>query len=160
MEGIGIVHAKLFGRNEHCAGSSQTDIASTLAHNACTNCRSRIVACTSANFDSSGNTQLNCNIRIDSADAVIAFKELRHLSLRYLTDIQHLLAPAFVLHVQKQHAGSIGVIAAVDSGQNIVDIILGQHDLCDLNKVLGFILLHPEDFRRSKACKGNVSSHG
>lgn len=40
--------------------------------------------------------------------------------------------------------------------QNVIDVILGKHDLCDLRKNFRLILLHPEDLGRGKARKGNV----
>ena len=44
------------------------------------------------------------------------------------------------------------------SSQNIVDIVLGQHDLRDLPEVLRLILFHPEDLGSCETCKRNISS--
>ena len=61
-----------------------------------------------------------------------------------------------MFHIQQQHAGGIGIIAAVYAGQAVADVILRQHDLFDLCKILRFIFLHPEDLRGSEAGKSNV----
>ena len=61
-----------------------------------------------------------------------------------------------MLHIQQQHAGSIGVIGAVYAGQLVVDVVLRQHDLADLCKVLRLGIAHPQQFGGGKAGKCNV----
>ena len=61
-----------------------------------------------------------------------------------------------MLHVQKQHAGSVRVVAGMDAGKLIVNVILGQHDLVDPGEKLRLMLPHPQNFRRGEACEGDV----
>ena len=63
-----------------------------------------------------------------------------------------------MLNVQQEHAGSIGVVAAVDAGQDVVYIILRQHDFGDLCKVFRFLLPDPQDLGRGKPGEGDVGS--
>ena len=61
-----------------------------------------------------------------------------------------------MLHIQQKHSGCIGVIGAERSGQLVCQIILRQHDLADLRKILRLVFLHPEDLRSGKTCKRNI----
>ena len=91
MEGIVGVNAELLGRNKDCSGSSEGNVASTLADHTGSNRRGRIVTGTGADLDRAGNSQLCSNIRINSSNAVIAFKELGHLGFGNSANIQHFL---------------------------------------------------------------------
>ena len=124
-------------------------------HTGANRCR-RIVACTGYHFHSSGQTQLVHNLRIKNSNTIIAFKEPRHLAFGNAANIQHFFRPVLVLHIQQEHTGSIGIIAGMHTRQNVVDIILGEHDLCDFGKVLRLVFLHPEDLGSGEACEGNV----
>ena len=116
-----------------------------------------VVASACADLGGFGDAQSFGNLRLHGADAFIAFKELRHLGFGNSADIQHFLAPDFLLHIQ-QHAGGIGIVAAVNTGENVVDVILGKHDLCNPRKVLRLIFLHPKDLGGGKSSKGNIGS--
>ena len=61
-----------------------------------------------------------------------------------------------MLHVEQEHAGGIGVIAGVDAGELIGQIVLREHDLCDSPEVLRLVFAHPEKLRRGEAREGNV----
>ena len=158
VERIVGINTEFLRRDKHGAGSSEGNVASTFTDHTSAHRSSGIVTCTGADFDRSGNTQFCCNIRVNSADAVVAFVQPRHLGFCDTADGEHFLAPALVAYIQKQHAGGIGIIAAMYPGEDIVDIILGEHDLGDLRKVFRLILLHPEDFGGGKTGKCNVCS--
>ena len=61
-----------------------------------------------------------------------------------------------MLHVEQQHTGSVGVIAGVDAGELIGQIVLREHDLRDSPEILRLVFPHPEKLRRGEAGKGNV----
>ena len=46
------------------------------------------------------------------------------------------------------------------AGKQVVDVVLGQHNLADPGKVLRFILAQPKDLRRGEAGKGDVGRQG
>ena len=158
MEGIVGINTKLPGGNKHGAGGAQADIAAALSHDTGADGSGSIVACAGSHLHGSGNAQFFCHLGHDGADAVIAFKELRHLGFLHTADGEHFLRPALVLNIQQQHAGGIGIVAGMDTGENVVDIVLGQHDLCNAPKVLRLVLLHPQQLGGGEACKGNVGS--
>ena len=61
-----------------------------------------------------------------------------------------------MLDIQEQHAGGVGVIAGVDAGELVGQVILGEHDLCDFFEVLRLVFTHPEDLGRGEAREGDV----
>ena len=61
-----------------------------------------------------------------------------------------------MLHVQEEHSGGVGAVGAVDACEEVVDVVLGEHDFCDLGVVLGLILPHPQDFGSGETGKGDV----
>ena len=61
-----------------------------------------------------------------------------------------------MLHVEQQHAGGIGVVAGMDAGQLVVDIIFRQHDFFDFCKVLRLVFAHPEELWGSETGEGNI----
>ena len=96
----------------------------------------------------------------DGADDLEALKEPGHLRLAHAAELQHLLRPALVLHVEQQHAARVGVVAAVHAREHVVDVVLRQHDLADAREVFGLVLLHPQDLRRGEAREGDVRGQG
>ena len=116
MEGVIGVHSEPVRGDEHRAGGAQGDVAATLSHHAGAYCRRRIVSgagCHLCGFRKAGELG---NLRQHRAYTFIAFKEPGHLGLFYAADAKHFLTPALVLHIQKEHTGGIGVVAAVDTG--------------------------------------------
>ena len=61
-----------------------------------------------------------------------------------------------VLHVQQQHPGRVGVIAGMDAGELVRQIVLREHDLCDFSEVFRLVFAHPEELRGGEAREGNV----
>ena len=61
-----------------------------------------------------------------------------------------------MLHVKQQHAGGVGVIAGVDARELVGQVVLREHDLCDLFEVLRLVFAHPEELRGGEAREGNV----
>ena len=153
MQAVGIVHAEFLGGDEHGAGSAQADVARAVAHGAGAHGGGGIVP--RARHDLSGLGQ--ADISSDIADDLEALKQLGHLTLADAADIQHLPAPALMLHIQQQHAGGVGVVAGMDAGELIVDEILGQHDPADAPEILRLVLLHPQELGGGEPGEGNVS---
>ena len=158
VECVVLVDAELLRGDEHGAGGAEGNIAAALAHNTCTNRSGGVVPRAGADLGGFGNSQQLRYVRLHGADAFIAFKQLRHLLFRNTADGEHFLRPALMLNVQQKHAGSIGVVAAVDAGQDVVYIILRQHDFGDLCKVFRFLLPQPEDLWRGEPGEGDVGS--
>ena len=61
-----------------------------------------------------------------------------------------------MLHVEQQHPGGVGVIAGMDAGELVRQIVLREHDLCDLFEVFRLVFAHPEELRGGEAREGNV----
>ena len=61
-----------------------------------------------------------------------------------------------MLDIEQQHAGGIGVVGAVDTGQPVVDVVLRQHDLLDAGEVLRLVVAQPEQLGRGEAGKRDV----
>ena len=59
-------------------------------------------------------------------------------------------------HVQKQHAGGIGIIRAEAARQPVSQIILWKHYPAYAREVFRFIFLHPKNLRGREAGEGNV----
>ena len=160
MERIVGINAELVSGDEDGAGSAQGDVAAACAHNAGTHSSSGVVAGAAHHLCGSGDAQCGSHFGQDSAYHFIAFVQAGHLLFGNAADLQHFLAPALVLHVQQQHTGSIGIVTAMHTGEDIVDVVLGQHDLCDLRKVLRLFFLHPQDLGSCEAGEGDVGSEG
>ena len=156
VQGVLLVHTKGAAGDEHGTGGSQRDVALAVAHSAAANSSGSIVAGAGADLNAFRQTQLGSSFGGQGANRLPAFKQLGHLGFANAADIQHFFAPALVLHIQQQHAGSIGVIGAVYAGQLVVDVVLRQHDLADLCKVLRLGIAHPQQFGGGKAGKCNV----
>ena len=156
VEGVVWVHAEFFGGNEHRAGGTETDIAAAVSHGAGAYRRCGVVPGAGHHNGVRRDAQQGGDLRLYGANFFIAFIEPGHLLLRNAADFQHLFGPALVLHIQKQHPGSVGIIAAVGPCEHIVHIILRQHDLCDFPEVLRLVLPKPQDFRGGEARKGNI----
>ena len=45
----------------------------------------------------------------------------------------------------------------MNARQHVVDVVLRKHDLSDFRKQFRLVILHPEDLRCGKTCKGNVT---
>ena len=65
-----------------------------------------------------------------------------------------------MLHVQQQHAAGVGVVAAVDAGEDVVDVVLRQHYLGYPGEVLRLVFAHPEYLGRGEAGEGDVRRQG
>ena len=154
------VDAEFLRGDEYGAGGAQADVAAARAHNAGSHSGRGIVSCAGTDSHGFGNAKKLGDLRLHGADTFIAFEELRHLSFRDAADGEHFLRPAFVLNIQKQHTRGIGVIAGMDTGENVVDIILWKHDFGDSREVLRLIFAHPQQLRRGETGKGNVCRQG
>ena len=156
VEGVIGVHTECFGGNEHRAGGTEADIAAACADRAGAYRRCGVVSGAGNHNGVRRDAQQGGDLRLYGANFFVAFIEPGHLLLRNAADVQHLFGPALVLHIEQQHAGSVGIIAAVGPCEHIVHIILRQHDLCDFPEVLRLVLPKPQDFRGGEARKGNV----
>ena len=71
-------------------------------------------------------------------------------------DIQHFLRPAFMLYIKKQHTGRVGIVAGVNAGELVGQVVLWKHDLRNFPKVFRLVFTHPEKLRRGEAREGDV----
>ena len=156
VQGVLLVDAERIAGDEHRARCAQGNIALTAAHRAAADSRSGVIARARANDHISRQAQRLGGFGSQRADGLPALKQLRQLGFLHAADVQHFLAPAFVLHVQQQHARCVGIVGAVDAGQLIVDVILRQHDFFDAGEVVRLVLPHPKQFGCGEACKGDV----
>ena len=146
MKRIIFVHTELRGGNKNRSACSKRDITSAVSHSSGCHCGCRIVSGTGCNLYLPGNTKLCRNGRKQGSDTLIALIELRQHLLCYMADFTHLLRPAAVLDIQKQHAGSVRYIGAVLSGKLVCKIILRKHNLFNSCKILRLFISHPEKF--------------
>ena len=160
MEGVVGIHSELFRGNKHGAGGTQADVAATLSHHAGADSGSGVIAGTGGNLNGGGNAQSGGDFRLYGTDTLVAFEELGHLRFRDAAEVQHFLAPALMLHVQQQHAGGIGIITGMNTGEDIVYIIFWQHDLGNLAEVFRLLIPNPEDLGGGEAGKGNIGRPG
>ena len=156
MKGVVGVHAEFLGGDEHGPGGAQADVAAALPHNAGSHRRRGIVSRAGHHLRAGRDAEAGRHFRLDRPHHLVALIEPGHLLQRDAADGEHLLAPALVFHIQQQHAGGIGVVTAMHARKNIVDIVLGQHNLLDSGKVLRLVFPHPQELRRGKPCEGDV----
>ena len=78
------------------------------------------------------------------------------LGLLHPADLHHLLRPALVLHIKKQHSRRIRYIGTEAACKHIRDIVLGQHDLADSGKILRLLIFYPENLWRRESCKSDI----
>ncbi len=67
------------------------------------------------------------------------------------------MAPAAMLHIQQQGAGSVGVIGGENAGETVIDVIFGEQDFCNAGEEIGLLLLHPKQLGGGKPGKGDVA---
>ena len=156
MQRIELVYAEVLGRDKDGSAGSQGNVAHIVAYGTGSHCCRSVVACACCYLTGCGDTQLCSDLRKNGSDCLIGLIAGGQLILGNTADVAHLLGPLAILHVKYQHTGRIGYVGAVYAGELVCDIILGQHDLCDLRKVLRLVVLHPQDLRSGKACKCNV----
>ena len=157
MQTIGGIHAECFAADEHRAGGTQADVAVTFPNRAGAHSCGGVISRTGTDLYTFGQTQGGGCVRFQGAHKLPAFIEMGQPFFLDTADFAHFLAPALVLHVQEQHARSIGIVGGVHTGHAVDQIILGQHDLGDGGVQIRFILLHPEEFWGGEPCKGNVA---
>ena len=150
------IDAEFVGRDEERPGCAEREIAPARADRARADRGGGIVACARHDAHRFRQPQRSCSLRRERPHDLVALKQLRHLTFRYAAAGQHLRRPALVRHVQQQHPGGVGVVAAVHAGELIIHIVFRQHDLGDLLEVLRLVFTHPQQLRRGKARKGDV----
>ena len=154
--GLALRADKMISGNEQCAGCSEGDIALALSDGSRSDRGCRIVSAARGDDDAVGQSQFLRDLTLQGSDLLIALVQLREHVLRDAADLAHLLRPAFILNIQKEHAGRIGVISTVGSAQSVGEIVLRKHDLRDSCEILRFIFLYPEDLRRGESRIGDV----
>ena len=150
------VNAEFVGRNEDRPGRAEREIAPACADRTRADRRRSVVACTGHDLDRLRQPQRLRRFLRELAHDRKAFKQLRHLAFGNAANLQHFLRPAFVLHVEQQHTGSVGIIAGVDAGELVRQIVLREHDLRDFFEIFRLVFAHPEELRRRKARKSDV----
>ena len=156
MKRIVRVDAKFVGRNEDRPGRTEREIAPACADRTRADRRRSVVACTGHDLDRFQKAKCLCRLFCQRADDLEAFKQLRHLAFRNAANLQHFLRPALVLHVEQQHTGSVGIIAGVNAGELVRQIVLREHDLRDFFEIFRLVFAHPKELRRRKARKSDV----
>ena len=157
MQRILRIHGIFIRRDKDRSAGSQGNVAVAVANRTGTDRCCRIVAGTCDHLDVCRQPQFCCHIVLQCADHLIAFKDLCQPLLLYAADLTHLLGPFTVLYIKQKHTGSIGYIRSMYAAQTICQIILRQHDLCDLCEVLRLIFLHPQHLRCGESCKCDVT---
>ena len=160
VEGVVGVHPKLSAGDEDGARGAQGDVAGPVSHCAGAHGGGGVVPRAGAHLHLGGEPQLGGDVGLQGANRLIALKELGHLVLREAAQVQHLLGPALVLHVQQQHAAGVGVVGAVDPGEDVVDVVLGEHHLFDAGEVLRLVFPHPQHLGGGEAGEGDVGRPG
>ena len=156
MQRIVPVYTEFLRRDEDRSARSEGNVAPAVAHGPGPHGRRRIVSGSGHDLDGSRKIQFRGHRRQYGPHRLVRLIDLRQLFLADPADFHHLSGPAAVLHVKDQHAGGVGYVRTVDAGQPVGNIILGQHDLRDLRKVLRLFILHPQNLRGGKTGKGNI----
>ena len=150
------IDAEALRRNKHGAGGAERNIAAAFTDRAGADRGRGIVTRTGADPDLLREAERSGYFRLQRTDGLIAFIEQRHLRFGNAAECEHLLRPALMLDIEQQHTARVGVVRAVDAGEDIVDVILWQHDFADTRKILRLVLSHPQELWRGKARKGNI----
>ena len=140
-------------------GASRThhDVAVAGTHRPRAHGSSRVVACAGTDLHAVGKTQRIRDIGHDLPYDLGALEEFGHLALAQPADGKHGLAPALVLHVQKQSARRVGEVRGVHTGKTVVNVVLGEHHSSHAAEVLGLLLAHPQELWCGEAGVGDVS---
>ena len=160
VQGVVRVDAEAVARDENRAARAEGDVARAVADRAGADGRRGVVARAGADLDALGKAEGPGNLALERADALVALEEPGHLRLGNAAQLEHLGAPALVLDVEQEHAARVGVVAAVDAGEDVVDVVLRQHYLRYAREVLGLVFAHPEYLRRGEAGEGDVRGEG
>ena len=160
MQRILRIYGILIRRDEDRSAGSQGDVAVAVAYRTGTDRCCRIVAGTRDHLDICGQSQFRSHVTAQASDHFITFKDLRQPFLLHAADLAHLLGPLTVLYVKQKHTGSIGYIRRMNTAQTVCQIILRQHDLCDLCKVFRLVFLHPQYLRCGKTCECDITGLG
>ena len=91
VQGVVFIHTELLTRDENRTRGAKGNVAGTVSDRACPYSRSGIISRTGCNENRVGQAEFCRNFRKDLPHRLIAFKELRHLSLGNAADIQHFL---------------------------------------------------------------------
>jgi hypothetical protein len=84
------------------------------------------------------------------------FIEARQQRLVDLQQLQQLVGPRAVRHVEQQHAAGVAHFRRVLAGHAEADVILGQEDVLRLLVDLRLVLAHPQDLGSGEPGEGGV----
>ena len=115
MQRIVRIHSKVFRRNKDCSTGSQRNITSIIPHSSRTHCRCCIISGSGGDLYLGRKSQRFRQLRFQSSYRLITFIKIRKLISGNPGNIHHLAGPATVLHIQKQHPGSIRIIGTVNA---------------------------------------------
>ena len=152
--------AEAVGGDEHRAGGAQGDVAAALSHGARAHGSGGIVSGAGGHHHALRQSQIHCDLRQHRAHGLVALQEPGHLSLGDAAVGKELSTPAAVGHVQEEHARGVGIVAAVDAGKAVDQIVLGQHDFLDFCKVFRLVAAHPQKLWRREPGEGEISHQG
>jgi hypothetical protein len=77
-------------------------------------------------------------------------------SLVDLQQLQQLVRPDAVDHVEQQHAAGVADFGGVLAGHAEADVVFGQQDVLGFGVDFGLVLPDPEDFWRGEPGEGGV----
>ena len=143
--------------DEDGTGGTDGDVAAAFTDGAGANGCGGIVASARCHNCSGGNAKKRGHFSGHGSNILVAFKQLAELLFLDAAVVHQRLGPATVCHIEKQHAGSIGIIAAMHTSQTIYDIVLGEHNAADLCEEFRLIFAHPKELGSGKACKSEVA---
>ena len=156
VQGVVGVHAEFVAGDENGAAGAQADVAAAVLDGAGAHSRGGVVARARDHLHIFRQAPGLGGLGGQIAHHLIALIEPGQLAFAHAADIQHLPGPALMLHVQQQNAAGVAVIAAMDAGEAIVDVVLGQHDLADAGEVFRLVFAHPQELGRGEAREGDV----
>ena len=156
VQGVLPVHPEGIAGDEHRAGGAQGDIAAPAAYRAAAHGGGGVVPRSRAHGHVRPQAQPGGGLRQERPHGLPALIQPGELRLRHAADVQHLPAPAFVFHIQQQHPRGVGVVGAVDAGEAVIDVVLGQHDLANAPEKLRLVFPHPQQLGGGEPGEGDV----
>ena len=145
----------LLGDENGTACSERQVAASVLYCSGGNSCRGIVSgACSDNNVPS--DTKFFRQLLPDRSDRFIALEKLWQLPFTDAAQLAHLIRPASVFYIQKQHPRCVRHIGGMHSCHSPGYIVLRQHYPVDTRKEFRLILLHPYEFRRGESGECHV----
>ena len=157
VQGVDLVLAVFFGRDEQRAARSEGDVAAPLADDARSDGGCGVVARARDDLDGGREAELGGDVTPQRADRLIALVQFGELPLGNAANGAHFGAPAAVFDVEQQHAARVRKVGTEAPRQPVGEVVFGEHDLGDAGKVLRLVVAQPQNFGRGEAGEGDVA---